>query len=385
MNWIKQTAFAKTDRLANAVGTEEPEYGAGAIQTVTAQAEKTPYTELTKSDLKWKAQDDSTNVETQTFYFFSDEGKVASVQVIHNNVSGLRTTCQLNVKVFNHKGSEHLWLSDPLENYGFENDNTCFYADGLHIALNEAGDEYTIKSARSESGLVNLVLKRSSPGFQVGKDGTSYYGTDPKKPWGEMRHRFWPRCTVTGTITAPDQPYDFKGRGVFIHAIQGMKPHHAAAKWNFVTFQAPTYSAIMMEFTTPVSYGSTVVNVGGIVKDGEVVFAGANNTVKHHEVKEDPDTQWPEPIKAEFTWNGKSKDGDFSAVLSGPLERTDRVDILAHIPGIIKSLVGGVVGTRPYCYQYAMPAQDSLVLKIKNGEATTEEKGIFFSEATFIL
>jgi hypothetical protein len=35
--------------------------------------------------------------------------------------------------------------------------------------------------------------------------------------------------------------------------------------------------------------------------------------------------------------------------------------------------------------QYAMPAQDSLVLKIKNGEATTEEKGIFFSEATFIL
>jgi hypothetical protein len=85
-------AFAKTDRLANAVGTEEPEYGAGAIQTVTAQAEKTPYTELTKSDLKWKAQDDSTNVETQTFYFFSDEGKVASVQVIHNNVSYVQSS-----------------------------------------------------------------------------------------------------------------------------------------------------------------------------------------------------------------------------------------------------------------------------------------------------
>lgn len=78
---------AKTDRLANVAGTQEPEYGAGAIQTVTVQAEKKkPYTELTKSDLKWKAMD-STNVETQTFYLISDEGKAASVQLIYNNVA----------------------------------------------------------------------------------------------------------------------------------------------------------------------------------------------------------------------------------------------------------------------------------------------------------
>lgn len=53
---------------------------------MTAQAQKTPYTELTKKDLKWKAQE-STNVETQTFYMISDEGKVASVQMIYNNVA----------------------------------------------------------------------------------------------------------------------------------------------------------------------------------------------------------------------------------------------------------------------------------------------------------
>lgn len=79
-------APAKFNRLANVVGTEEPEYGPAGIRTVTAQAEKTPYTELTKKDLKWKAQD-STNVETQTFYIISDEGKVASVQMIYNNVA----------------------------------------------------------------------------------------------------------------------------------------------------------------------------------------------------------------------------------------------------------------------------------------------------------
>ena len=68
------------------MGTQEPEYGTEGIQTVTAQAEKTPYTELTKNDLKWKAME-STNVETQTFYLIFEDGKVASVQMIYNNVA----------------------------------------------------------------------------------------------------------------------------------------------------------------------------------------------------------------------------------------------------------------------------------------------------------
>lgn len=68
------------------IGTPEPTYGADAIRTVTAQAEGTPYTELSKKDLKWKALQ-STNVETQSFYLISDEGKIGSVQLIYNNVA----------------------------------------------------------------------------------------------------------------------------------------------------------------------------------------------------------------------------------------------------------------------------------------------------------
>ncbi|RAL60323.1 hypothetical protein DID88_000099 [Monilinia fructigena] len=216
--------------------------------------------------------------------------------------------------------------------------------------------------------LSTLIFKRASPGFQVGENGTTYYGTDPAAPWGEMRHRFWPRCNVSGTITTPEKTYNFKGRGIFIHAIQGMKPHHAAAKWKFATFQTPTYSTVMMEFTTPASYGNTSVNVGGIVKDGEIVYAGATNTVEYTETKEDPETLWPEPLSAEYKWEGKSKSGEFSAVLI-----------------FIKSVVGGVVGTRPFCYQWAIPPSDSFVLKVKDGETVVEEQGTLFSEATFIL
>lgn len=82
----RSLTFAKTDRLANAVGTQEPEYGAAGIRSVTSQVDKVPFTELTKDDLKWKALQ-VTNVETQTFYMMSDEGKIASVQMIYNNVA----------------------------------------------------------------------------------------------------------------------------------------------------------------------------------------------------------------------------------------------------------------------------------------------------------
>jgi Svf1-like N-terminal lipocalin domain len=71
--------------LANVAGTQEPEYGPSAIQSVAAQAQTIPYTEVTTDDLKWKAME-STCVETQTFYFMTDEGVWAMAQVIYSNV-----------------------------------------------------------------------------------------------------------------------------------------------------------------------------------------------------------------------------------------------------------------------------------------------------------
>lgn len=71
--------------MANAVGTEEPIYGPSAIRPVTQQAVDTPYTELTKNDLKW-ADMGSTSVETQVFYITADSGHIGMAQIIHSSV-----------------------------------------------------------------------------------------------------------------------------------------------------------------------------------------------------------------------------------------------------------------------------------------------------------
>lgn len=109
----------------------------------------------------------------------------------------------------------------------------------------------------------------------------------------------------------------------------------------------------MMDFTTPPSYGSTTVNVGGVAVDGKILYAGATNKASHTSVKGDAEVGWPEPDKVSFEWAGKTSEGaDFHAALIGDLEhRADRVDVMAEVPKFVKQIVAGAAGTRPYIYQ----------------------------------
>ncbi|CAO2654783.1 Nn.00g115160.m01.CDS01 [Neocucurbitaria sp. VM-36] len=374
-NWAKST-------LAAVAGTQEPEYGPEAIQPVGKNAGDPAHTELTKKDLKWVTLD-YTNVETQTFYLFTDSGHVGFLQVIYNNIAGLRVTVQFNCKLFypnNEKPA--LWASDPLQNYGFDEEQHSFFADGVSIELSEDGNSYTIKAAVNENSLVNVKFTRTAPGFMGGKDGTTNYGTDPKAPWGSMHHHFWPRCSIEGAIITKEGEIDVKGRGMLSHALQGMKPHHAAARWNFVNFQSPSYSAILMEFTTPASYASTVVRVAGIATDDKLLIANTEGNVKHTATKQDSDNDWPEPTSAAYHWEGKTDDGkEVTADLEGALgAKLDRIDVMAEVPGFIKTIVASAAGTKPYIYQY----MQKMTIKVKVGDEVKEEEGTLFTEATFI-
>ncbi|KAK3318264.1 oxidative stress survival, Svf1-like protein [Apodospora peruviana] len=372
-------------QLANVAGTQEPIYGPSAIKSVAEEAKETPYSELTRDDLKWREMD-STCVETQSFYFMADNGRLGLAQVLYSNVAGIRTTCQFSSKVFCLDGSQpHMWSSNQLSDHEFSEDKTSFYAADCAIELSEDGTTYTIKSMNDENAIVNLTVRRIAPGFKVGKTGKTLFGTDLSNPWGSMQHVFWPRCAAEGTITTKEGPIDFTGRAFFVHALQGMKPHHAAAKWTFCDFQGPKHSAIMMQYTTPPSYGSTTVNVGGIAKDGEIIAAGASNTVTHVKTSSDNENDWPAPTHIEFAWSGTTKDGKaVEAVLEGALEeRLDRIDVMAEVPGFVKKIVAGTVGTKPYIYQYA-PQKTKLSLKLKVGDEEITEEGFLFSEATFI-
>ena len=80
-------------------------------------------------------------------------------------------------------------------------------------------------------------------------------------------------------------------------------------------------------------------------------------------MKKDSDNDWPEPTDVKYVWNGVTKDGKkVSAKVEGSLgKRLDKVDVMEKVPGFIKTLVGGVVGTRPYIYQVRIELQVRLL------------------------
>ncbi|BFZ59593.1 Putative cell survival pathways protein [Saitoella coloradoensis] len=364
--------------VAYVTGTAEPEYGAEALHSVADQVAEGPqFSELTLEDLKWQLPGGS-NVETQTFYIMADSGHLCFAQIIHSNIGFGQEQTQFTCRVYNKEENMNVWSSTNLQNFAVSEDGHSMSATQANIVLSEDGNKYTLRISANPTTIVDVEFTRTAPGLKAGKNGTTTYGTDANKPWGSMRHIFWPRASVTGTIIADGKALDIKGRGLFVHALQGMKPHHAAARWNFANFQGENYSAVMMEFTTPPSYGSVTVNVGGVAKDGQLVLGTVKNTATHVEKKLDEETGWEEPMRIEFTW---LEDGKSKASIDAKLEtRIERVDVLAEIPALLKKLVQGVAGTKPFIYQCVNPA----TLKLTDGDKEIEDHGVLFTEATFI-
>ncbi|GMM33542.1 Svf1 protein [Saccharomycopsis crataegensis] len=386
LKWAQGTLSAVT-------GMAEPEYGPDAIHPITDSVKnKNPMRLTTNDDFKWIAPL-TTNVETQTFYFTDlKSGNLGFAQIIHSVVSSVYTTAQFTFRLYNKENDElNTWTSTNLEDFVIKGTN--FYAKNLSIELVDDGNTYVLKSAVTEESIVNLTVKKIAPGVLVGKDGTTLYGTDVTNPWGSMRHAFWPRNSVTGTIElkSKEKKIEINGYSMFVAAMQGMKPHHAAAAWNFLNFQSETYSAVQMEFTTPNSYAKTKVNVGILVKNDKILSVSVNNKISHLDNDVD-EVGWPVPKRVEIDFKGiesTATDDDVEkgtakvvvAKCVGDLSTlVERVDVMGEIPGFVKTIAGAVSGTKPYIYQFA----NELTLEVEDDGKSETAKGLAWTEVTFI-
>ena len=122
---------------------------------------------------------------------------------------------------------EPLWTTDTLEDWKFDENKYSLQASKCSVEFSEADSSYTLKSTVNPNSILDVRFRKTAPGYVVGKDGTSYYGTDQNNPWGRVRHAFWPRCEVGGSLMTKNGPIELNGKGTFVHALQGMKPHHA--------------------------------------------------------------------------------------------------------------------------------------------------------------
>ncbi|CAB37424.1 ER to Golgi ceramide transport protein, lipocalin superfamily Svf1 [Schizosaccharomyces pombe] len=366
-------------------GTAEPVYGPEAIQPVTASVQGiNPFHRLEADDFKWSTPS-SSHVETQVFYIKPNEGDyMCFVQLIHSNLGSWTTTAQSTCRIFDLKHPENdLWTSTNMDQFSFENDKTSFVAKNCSVVL-EDQKRYRIRASINMDSIIDITVHQDAPPFKIGEDGNSTYGTDPSKPWASMKHTFWPRTRVEGSIVARGRVVDVTGPGMFVHALQNGKPHHLASSWEFALLQHKKFTAIMMQFKTPPSYGSTIVNIGGIAMKDKIISATVDNTIEHVETTLDPDTEWHEPTRISYEWDGKDAETyteDIHLSVDAPLgRRLQRIDVLAEIPSWLKGFVHGVSGTKPFIYQYFSPVKFTL----KMGDEVIEDEATLFNETTFI-
>lgn len=308
---------------------------------------------------------------------------------------------QFTCKIYNPTTKETIWKSLNVSNFvtapaGL--DKRSCKADQFSITFKstpgaEYPESYTIRANLADDLQISLEIARPTgvPGYKIGngpKGGYSYFGPDVEKPEGYVVHRFWPHNIATGHIISKGQAITAKGPGMMVHAIQGMRPNLVASKWNFANFQSMEHggvSAVQMEFTTLDTYGRTgagsggvSVNIGSLVLGGKLAAvvaetkwpdeaqseqASVKSRFAHIDPYMDADTGYEAPSQIEFSWVGpslgasalgaitasiKADLGGASAPNSGLIEK---VDVLAEIPYVVKTVLNYVAGTKPYIYQ----------------------------------
>lgn len=313
--------------------------------------------------------------------------------------------------MFNPKTGEKIWRSVNVSNFvtpppnldkrsSKANEFTTTYAAAPGTDYPET---YTISADLTEEVKISLQVRRpvGASGFKVGKGpdgGYSYFGTDAAQPEGYVVHRFWPLTRTSGSITLNGKPLAVDGPGMFVHAIQGMRPNIVASRWNFAHFQSTAHggvSAVQMEFTTTNAYGRkgagsgyVSVNVGGLVIGGKLATVTAEtkwpdaeqpeetdliSRAQHVKGVHDPDTGYMQPTQLVYRWAAPSiipdapgsVNGTLVMDVGGPSEPKgliEKVDVLAEIPTVVKAVVNYVAGTKPYIYQvrgHALPGRFS--------------------------
>ncbi|THH20727.1 hypothetical protein EW146_g686 [Bondarzewia mesenterica] len=361
--------------------------------------------ELEPQDTEWLCAGGFVT-ETQIWYNILEDGTSVMCQVIHSSIGVWYPTIQFTCKIFNPKTGESVWRSVNVSNFvtpppGL--DKRSSKADQFTITHKSHPDSdfpesYSLSVNLSNDFQVSLEIRRpaSVPGYKVGKGpegGYSYFGADPKKADGYVIHRFWPRDIATGHIILDGKAMPIEGPGMFVHAIQGMRPNLVASRWNFAHFQSQAHggvSAIQMEFTTIDAYGRkgsgsgfATANIGSLVIGGKLVTVTAEtkwpgetqaenaeviSRAVHLKPVHDPDTGYAQPTELLFRWAGPSLlpdapgkiDGTISVEVGDPASPKgliEKVDVLAEIPSVVKAVVSYVAGTKPYIYQWINPTK----------------------------
>lgn len=361
----------------------------------------------------------------------------------------------MTFKYFDPKTGKKVWKSKNVSKFEVLSDRRSCKSELFNVTFKDLPDgsqEYAVQANLDADVQLMYTFRRpaDAKGWKLGKGprgGYSYFGSDLQAPAGYVMHRFWPYTKTQGLIVLDGNAIDAEGQGIFVQAVQGMRPNLVAKSWNFCTFQSTELggtAATLMEFTTTNDYGTAsgaegasgerqpqVVTFGSVTCNGKLVAvvaatrsaaqlddtpsAHSETRIVHGHRTLDESTGYEVPQEIKYTWDGPGLTAADGGVRAEPGTRVnaslqlslgepsatkglvDKVDVLAEIPYVVRKMVNYVAGTKPYIYQTLNPAKLTLSVPtslLKEIDAKSSESaepvtqltldGTVFEEHTFI-
>lgn len=344
--------------------------------------------------------------ETQIWYTILNDGTFVMCQFVYSylGIMFVPAQHQMTFKMYNPKTKKTVWKSINASKFEVGKDRRTCKANEFEIKHTggPGADEeeiYTINATLDKTVQVAMTFKRpaGSPGFKYGDGpdgGYSVFGPNAShtgKRDGIVIHRFHPMVESSGSIMLEGQVIDGAGSGMFVGAIQGMRPDTIASRWNFAFFTSgggiePSslgeVRAIQMEFETTNAYGPKGANSGRVKTnvgavyiagkplivtgetspngDGTYAASGSVSRAIHTGSAPDAVTGYDGPTGLRFEWEANSLQGDGRAsaevqvatsVNEGEGGLIERVSVLAELPAIVRKGLSAGMGLKPYIFQ----------------------------------
>ncbi|KAI9591758.1 oxidative stress survival, Svf1-like protein [Syncephalis fuscata] len=327
---------------------------------------------LTDKDLQWTALSSACS-ETQTVYLVTEDGGLFFVQLAYAN-AGLLPLCP-GADQINQFGTHGCSNSD----YKLSEDRLSVDCRPISIHLNDARDTYQIR-LNQDKDQVELTITIEDRGYTLG-NGRTYFGKGVDAPY--LSHRWWPRCTTKGVAVLDGQARTLDGRGSFIHAFSGMKPHTMASATNLAIFQSNRVTLSLMEFTPPRQFNEDNFLQGSIVLDGALLAVTVKNTVELLQEEQDSESGYPVPQRVRIQWRGhtiEETSREVDVTVETPLAvLIGRIDVLGQLPWLVRRLVQALVA-KPFVYQWL----EETKVEVRIDDQLIEENGHLLFERAFI-
>jgi hypothetical protein len=335
-----------------------------------------------ESDLQIVLRDDTDLYDSTSFVITGKDNSLIFIQAIMANMRPMYShQVGIHIKYVNPAGKA-TFFSQKYDNSKWSFEDNVITIGGFKIVRNPQANSYHItvddKDCKQIKGELQ-VESNEGGGVKFGDDGKTAF-TEDRSAYSSMFYAI-PRATITGELTVKGEKVAVDAFGFVSHFVQNMKPHKAGLKWSMMKFHSEELSLVSDLLLTPKQYGKEQVSHGLFVFKNKLTAVTVDNKITYPTTQYDRDTGYDAPTSAEYSWHGKTLDGqDFTAVIKlTPTNLIDKVDILGHLPWAIRMVIKAFVA-RPYHYQWL----DTATATVTIGEETVTVEGKALHEVTFV-